>query len=61
MSDKGLVDANGQQLLSGNCEKCGAPDSEQQKVKSFGGHHRVVCMKCGHELNRWREDHVERV
>jgi predicted nucleic-acid-binding Zn-ribbon protein len=57
---KELLDASGLPV-SEDCPKCGAEKKEQQEIKSFGGHRRVVCIKCGCEINRWREDHVEKV
>lgn len=39
------------------CPKCGAPGSERDLVKGFGGHVTELCKRCGHVfvLKRMKE------
>lgn len=34
----------------GDCPKCGAPATDRETVKAFGGHEDELCTKCGHRF-----------
>jgi len=52
-----ILDECGQPFLPipDRCPKCGSREKDHEEIKSFGGHCRLLCTKCGQLLKEWRE------
>lgn len=53
-----LVDEHGNPISTAPpdvCPNCGAAAKHLEEFQMFGGHHRLICKKCGHTIKSWRD------